>query len=131
MSMLEELGLEADTVKWQDLAACKNIVTVVILDGAGMPVGLHQPGEEPELAIGQTRTVFDPLFDAYESDVEPYPIRQSTDEMCLSCPVRQVCLDAGVRNNESGVWGGWYLSNGKIDDVRNGHKDFDIWRELD
>ncbi len=130
MSMLAELGLDEETVQWQDLAACKNIVKVVVRDESGV-VGVHEPGEEPPLEQGEYRDVFDPLFDAYEMDVEPYPIRQATDGMCLACPVRQVCLDAGVRNSESGVWGGWYLSNGKIDDVRNGHKDFSIWRELD
>lgn len=131
MSILAELGLDEDTVEWQDLAACKNIVKVVIRNADGQISGVYEPGDEPVLQQGETREVLDPMFDMYEADTDPYPIRQATDDMCLGCSVRQICLDTGVRNNEPGVWGGWYLSNGKIDDARNSHKDFSIWRELD
>jgi len=131
MSILAELGLDEDTVEWQDLAACKNSVKVIIRDSGGRIVAFYDPGDDVMLADGETRDLFDPMFDSYEMDNDPYPVRNATDDMCLSCPVRQVCLDFGVRNNETGVWGGWYLSNGKIDDVRNGHKDMSVWRSLD
>ncbi|MFM7509346.1 MAG: WhiB family transcriptional regulator [Actinomycetota bacterium] len=35
--------------------------------------------------------------------------------LCLSCPVRQECLDAAVANREpAGVWGGHLFVDGKI-----------------
>lgn len=27
--------------------------------------------------------------------------------MCFTCPVREQCLDAGLLNNERGIWGGY------------------------
>lgn len=53
-----------------------------------------------------------------------------TDAMCLSCPVRKVCLQAGIENNEWGVWGGIFLSNGKVDPNKNAHKTQDIWDQI-
>lgn len=34
--------------------------------------------------------------------------------ICASCPVRSSCLEFGQENDETGVWGGWYLKEGYI-----------------
>ena len=111
MSLLEDLGLSEETVHWHDLASCKNIVTVYY-------------GEDDE------KSIFDPMFDSYENDSSPFSVRKSVDEMCISCPVRTICYDFGVEKEQSGVWGGVYLSNGKHDRTRNDHKTKDVWKKL-
>lgn len=111
MSLIENLGLNEDTVHWHDLAACKNIVTVYYDDN-------------------DEKQIFDPMFDSYENDSSPYVVRKSVDEMCISCPVRQICYDFGVEKEQSGVWGGVYLSNGKHDRTRNEHKSKEVWKKL-
>lgn len=65
------------------------------------------------------------FFDDYEND---QMLAKSIDEMCMICPVAKDCLLAGVEGNEYGVWGGAYLSLGKIDKVRNSHKTQDFWK---
>jgi len=67
------------------------------------------------------------FFDKYESDIN---IAKNIDQACLSCPVRKICYEAGVENNEHGVWGGIYLSAGSIDKTRNLHKTKEIWKLL-
>jgi len=69
----------------------------------------------------------DRFFEDYESSPR---VAQVTDEMCLSCPVRQQCLRAGVEGNETGVWGGVYLVNGRADENRNMHKTKEVWDEI-
>jgi hypothetical protein len=59
------------------------------------------------------------FHDRYEADPEH---AKAIDDLCLSCPVRKECLLEGVQNNEWGVWGGWFLVNGKIDETKNQHK---------
>jgi hypothetical protein len=81
---------------WQDLAACDSMTGVRRPDG----------------------TVDDWFFDSYENST----VAEQVDEMCRRCPVRRNCLYAGVTNNEQGVWGGFYLTNGKMDKTRNAHK---------
>jgi hypothetical protein len=103
MDILRELGINPATVRWQDLAACKNVVQVYTDDN----------GE---------RRVMDPLFDAYENDEPPYPVRNATDQMCLSCPVQPQCYEYGKTQGETGVYGGVYLVNGKPDRIKNEHK---------
>lgn len=66
-------------------------------------------------------------FDKYEADEK---VAKMTDEICLSCPVLQECLTAGISNGEHGCWGGVFLSSGKIDRNRNSHKSKDTWKEL-
>jgi len=109
--MIEMLGLDEDTVSWQDLASCRGIVSVTYGEG----------GE---------KTIFDPMFDAYENDSLPYAIRNAVDELCLSCPVQKICYDYGVSNGEPGVWGGVYLANGKTDKSRNDHKTKETWKRI-
>lgn len=62
----------------------------------------------------------------YEEDAE---IAKITDQICLTCPVIQQCLDKGMKGSEWGVWGGVYLSAGKVDKTRNSHKTKEVWKE--
>ena len=67
------------------------------------------------------------FYDDYEAD----PMFAAVmDSICLSCPVRALCLREGVENQEYGLWGGVYLNNGKMDDARNAHKTEDIWERI-
>lgn len=87
---------------WEMLAACRGTVTSVEDDF---------------------------FFDAYE--IDPVISRQ-VDEICLSCPVQDVCFEEGVSTKSEGVWGGVYLtSSGKVDKVRNAHKTQDVWRRIE
>jgi hypothetical protein len=63
----------------------------------------------------------------YESNER---VAKVIDQTCLSCPVMAQCLQSGVENNEWGVWGGVYLSNGKVDAARNDHKTPQVWKEI-
>lgn len=67
------------------------------------------------------------FYEDYESD----PLFASImDGICLSCPVRALCLKEGIENNEWGLWGGVFLNNGKSDKTRNAHKTDDIWEQI-
>ena len=67
------------------------------------------------------------FYEGYEQSVRTAKL---TDQICLSCPVRRQCLSAGVENSEHGVWGGIYLTAGRVDDTKNQHKTSDIWEEI-
>jgi hypothetical protein len=70
---------------------------------------------------------FNLFFDEYEED----PVHAKTiDSMCLHCPVIKSCHQEAIDNNETGVWGGIYFSNGTIDKSRNLHKTDEDWQEL-
>lgn len=103
MSVIEEMGLDPKDVSWQDFASCKGIVQVNEVDGV--------------------RRVFDPMFEAYELDEYPYPIRTAVDQMCENCDVREICLETGIEGKESGVRGGVYLVEGVPDPARNAHRE--------
>jgi hypothetical protein len=66
-------------------------------------------------------------YDRYEVDEE---LAEAVDQKCLSCPVMIQCLSWAVDNNEWGVWGGIFLTNGKPDINRNKHKTQDVWQEI-
>lgn len=67
------------------------------------------------------------FYDDYEAD----PLFAGImDGICLSCPVRNMCLAEGVENQEWGLWGGIFLNNGKVDKSRNAHKTEDIWDQI-
>lgn len=67
------------------------------------------------------------FYDDYEAD----PLfAQMMDGICLSCPVRQLCLRDGVEDNEYGLWGGVFLNNGKMDKSRNAHKTEEVWAKI-
>ena len=63
-------------------------------------------------------------FDKYESD---HKVAKEIDRLCLSCPVIKECFDYGIKTESFGVWGGVFLSDGKLDNVRNSHKSQDTW----
>lgn len=67
------------------------------------------------------------FFDKYELDSS---MAKAIDQCCLSCPVIKACYQAGVNNNEYGVWGGIYLSSGSTDKMKNVHKDKETWKTL-
>lgn len=69
----------------------------------------------------------DDFFEGYESNA---PVARAVDQACLSCPVMTQCLQWGIDNGEYGVWGGIYLSAGKVDKAKNSHKSPDIWEEI-
>lgn len=67
------------------------------------------------------------FFDDYEND----PVfAANVDSICKSCPIRKFCLEEGIENNETGVWGGVYLINGKMDQSKNSHKEESDWEEI-
>lgn len=67
------------------------------------------------------------FYDDYESDEN---VSRMIDEACLSCPVLAQCLQRGVDNSEWGVWGGTYLTSGKVDKNRNSHKTKETWARI-
>lgn len=66
-------------------------------------------------------------FDEYEMDQKT---AKEIDRMCMSCPVIKECFDSGVQSESYGVWGGVYLNEGKLDNVRNSHKTQEIWGKI-
>lgn len=89
MILSRSIAGDAD-FQWQDLAACKGMAQK------------RRPGE--------TEAV-DFFFDTFETDPG---VRDGVRELCASCPVRQNCLEYGITNRLSGVWGGEYLVDGQI-----------------
>jgi hypothetical protein len=67
------------------------------------------------------------FYEKYESDIN---IAKSIDDACLSCPVSKMCYEAGVENDEHGIWGGIYLNAGSIDKARNIHKTQETWKKI-
>lgn len=66
-------------------------------------------------------------YDKYETSNS---IARTIDDRCLSCPVMKECLQSGMENGEWGVWGGIYLTSGKMDKNRNSHKTEEVWKEI-
>jgi len=62
------------------------------------------------------------FFDHYEHDPKLRPI---VDALCLDCPVRESCRTAGIKGQEWGVWGGFYLEDGRIHRELNAHKNWE------
>ena len=67
------------------------------------------------------------FYDQYEADQN---IAKNIDEMCLSCPVLEMCFKAGKEMNEYGVWGGVFMNSGSIGKSKNLHKTADTWKRL-
>lgn len=96
-----------DDLQWWHLAVCK---------------GMNDRRESDK----GTKHV-DYFYEGYEDD----PVFAATmDDICMSCPVRALCLRDGVENNEHGLWGGVYLTNGRMDPAKNAHKTEDTWAEI-
>lgn len=70
---------------------------------------------------------FNLFFDDYEENQVHAKV---IDEMCLHCPVIRDCYLSGTDNNETGVWGGIYLTNGVVDKGRNLHKSQQDWETV-
>jgi hypothetical protein len=97
--------------------------TSVVFDVLGIDVD-DLDWQDLSICVGQPVWRF---YDGYETNNRTARL---TDEMCLSCPVRKECLQAGVENSEWGVWGGIYLENGKPSDNKNAHKTQDTWDQI-
>ena len=67
------------------------------------------------------------FYDDYENDKI---LAQTTDQVCLNCPVAKQCYKEGVQNREIGVRGGVYLNLGRTDKQNNSHKTKEIWKQL-
>ena len=67
------------------------------------------------------------FFDKYELD---QVVAKDIDRLCLSCPVMKECFDYGVQTESFGVWGGIFLNDGKLDNVRNSHKTPEVWKSI-
>ena len=67
------------------------------------------------------------FYDSYEDDKI---LAQTSDQVCLSCPVIKQCYKEGVENKEKGVWGGIYMDLGRVDKLNNSHKTKETWNEL-
>ncbi len=97
MNLAEMLGVDPETFEWQQISLCKDLELT------------------PDTDI---------FFDRYEQDIQ---IAKAVDSMCFGCPVMSECLRAGIDGGESGVWGGVYLENGKVSQLRNQHKTKNDW----
>lgn len=101
-NLLDELGLDEQTLTWRHLALCKNMSP-------------ESPGD-PDL-----------FFEEYEADVE---MAKAMDAVCLKCPVLKDCLMEATDNKDYGLRGGIFLNNGKPDRMRNAHKTDEVWAEI-
>lgn len=97
--------------------------TSVVFDVLGLDAD-DLEWQDLSICVGQDVARF---YEKYEASPRTAKI---TDQMCLSCPVRKECLQAGIENNEWGVWGGVYLENGKMSENKNAHKTQDIWESI-
>lgn len=80
-----------------------------------------------DLALCSQSMELNDFYDNYETSDS---VAKSVDEACLSCPVIAQCLQAGVENNEWGVWGSVYLTSGKPDMNKNSHKTPEVWKAI-
>jgi hypothetical protein len=67
------------------------------------------------------------FFEDYEKDSIQ---AEQVDELCLGCPVTKECFQLGSSTKSTGVFGGFYLSNGEVVRVRNAHKTVEITQRL-
>jgi hypothetical protein len=103
-SLLDELGLDEQTLTWRQLALC----------------GGRNPGDE-----GMDLNWF---FDDYENDKE---LAAAMDDVCLSCPVMKQCLAEAIQKKDYGLRGGIFLANGKVDKEANSHKTEEVWEKIE
>lgn len=70
----------------------------------------------------------DMFFEDYTSSVEHSAM---VDDMCLSCPVMDVCARDGREGNHEGVWGSIYWDGqGRVDQDKNAHKTPEVWKQI-
>jgi hypothetical protein len=104
-SLLDELGLDEETLSWHNLALCKNM--------------------RPER--DESGELVDLFFEAYEEDEET---AKAMDDICLRCPVMKDCLLAATDNKDYGLRGAVFLNNGKPDKAANSHKTPEVWARI-
>lgn len=64
-----------------------------------------------------------PFFEHYENEESgDHELRHMVDQMCLACPVRRECFGLGRVTKSTGVFGGWFMKEGKIVESKNAHK---------
>lgn len=97
MSIIRDLGLYEDDLRWDQLATC-------------------QDWEETN-----------DFFDNYENDKV---VAHNIDQMCISCPVIDQCLEFGRLTKSYGVFGGVYLENGRTSKNYNTHKSEQDWKKI-
>ncbi|MDG2111300.1 MAG: WhiB family transcriptional regulator [Actinomycetota bacterium] len=67
--------------------------------------GAIEDREWVDFAICRTRGAL--FFEPFGERPGPRRRREAVAKrLCSECPVHEVCLDAGRRNHESGIWGG-------------------------
>lgn len=84
---------------WRDRAACK-----------GKPINLFYKDDNL-------------------TEEEYQPLKAQAKLICHTCPVRQECLDAGLRNAEYGIWGG--LDKSERHNAQKGSRSWEIVNECD
>jgi len=67
------------------------------------------------------------FYDDYENDKI---LAETTDQVCLNCPVVKQCYKDGVEYKEYGVRGGIYMNLGRVDKLINSHKTKETWDKL-
>jgi hypothetical protein len=103
VSILDELGIDPDELRWEALASCSKMDPNWFFD-------------ETDSAPGSL-TYSDPVT------------ASAVDQVCLSCPVNVDCHEVGLAEKRWGVWGGVYLTDGSIDGKMNKHKTEGEWKE--
>lgn len=109
MSILDELGIDPDELRWEAMGTCNRMDPNWFFDDS-----------ELDDDDNETLTYSDPV------------VAQQVDQICLSCPVNLDCLETGLGEKRWGVWGGVYLTEGSIDGKLNKHKtdeDWKVWRD--
>lgn len=114
MGLARELGIDPESMTWEDWAACR---------GMGWQNFFVSPSKSE---VNDDEDV-EEIPPGYEDAV----IAKSVDDLCFSCPVQKACGVYGMQNKLEGVWGGMYLNTrGKPDRKRNEHKTEADWKHL-
>lgn len=87
IEFMERMGVDPMDFSWQELSLC-----------AGL--GAAQPR----------------LAEIFHDDKDDR-LKAQAKEICAVCPVKDICLEEGIRNKEYGVWGGVTLVAGKEQNV--------------
>jgi len=75
---------------------------------------MSQSWQEYAACIGTDPELF---FDKYEADKsKDGVVRNNVKALCMSCPVRQQCLETAEENGLTGLFGGVWFNGGKMTD---------------
>lgn len=86
---------------------------------------LRHKWQDDALCLDEDVNLF---FDKYEED-EDGDIRHKVDEGCRSCPVMRTCFAYAKYYEQTGVWGGVYMTGGEMDIPMNDHKSPEDWAQ--